>query len=431
MSTRGSWRKNIPLGDISGKRRQPACGLYIIEVMYQLPPHYYRKPNSLPRSILSVAAVLVMFGLVPLGVYLVGQNTYFAPEASAPLSPATGEESFTFERMSTSSAQEVVVNILARSDRAPANLFASKIFFPAQKLALVRLATGSSQVKADSAKMIEARWVDTTVNNQTGEVSLIGGVPNPGLQTEPGSLYVLAQATFRIKAAGFAVLHFDPDSAIYFNQDNQQAAVRKNDLTLELAAPPLPASLPKSSSPPAPVAKNQPTLSLISPSGAETIPFSLPSQVVWKAGKLQSVSVSLLLNDRLLGRIATAAAAQGYISWTPSDYILPTFLSSANSFKIEIAGQGARGETVTTRSSGPFAIVDRSLGSVPASQSAVLAAQGGDANHDGVINLKDLSVLFSLYGRTDNLDLGADLNADGAVNDVDLYLFRKVILKNI
>jgi hypothetical protein len=138
--------------------------------------------------------------------------------------------------------------------------------------------------------------------------------------------------------------------------------------------------------------------------------------------------VDILINGKKLGQIASASASLGRLSWKPSDFILPTFLAPTNTYQIELNGYTVSGQTINNKSKGPFAIINQDV-NLEASQAANLAQRGGDGNKDGQVDLTDLSILLSSFGKKDNLDLGVDLNGDGVVNDVDLFLFRNVLLR--
>jgi hypothetical protein len=425
--------------------------------MQDLPPRYVKKPNSLPKFILSLVSIFIMVLAIPVGVYLVGQRTHFWPQADTPVQKIeVGETGFTVRNLpnQASDSAKLTVQVLARSDNDAANLFATRVNFPAEKLEVESIATSSATPSLE--KDLAKKWIEADFNNQTGELNLIAGVPNPGVKTDPKVSYSLATIVFKVKVGGSATFHLDPDSAIFNNENNKKLEITKNDLTVDLPNQPVvcqsrPACLdsrpsckiaepvegwcPKPS--PTPSSRfvkfvTQPaTLSLIAPLGGETISFNNFSQIRWNAQGLDknaNLSINLILNGQKLGRIASPSASLGQYTWKPSDVLLPALLTPTNTFGVEIETQAQNGQILQDQSKGPFVITLKDA-SLEASQAANLAQRGGDANNDGVIGLTDLSIILSSYGKTSNVDLGVDLNGDGVVNDVDLYLFKGVLLK--
>src|SRR5258708_5473534 len=191
-----------------------------MEEMPNLPPRYYQRPNSLPRFLLSLLTLFIMLGALPVGVYLVGQRTQVLPQAAPQKVERPGIVSFSLEKsnpIATSSAQ-IAINLLVHSDEQAANLFVTRVNFPSQYLELVKIATSSAQLQDEGQKNVDAKWIETKVDNQTGRVDLIAGVANPGIKTEVDQKYILTKLIFNIKqsfstskAQGVATFHLDPD----------------------------------------------------------------------------------------------------------------------------------------------------------------------------------------------------------------------------
>ncbi len=392
-----------------------------LDQMPNLPPRYYQHPNSLPRFLLSLLTLFIMLGALPVGVYLVGQRTAVLPQAAPARVERPGVVSFSLEKdLSATTSAQIAVNLLIHSDEQAANLFATRVSFPSQYLELIKVATSSAS--------LSAKWIETKVDNQTGNIDLIAGIPSPGIKTDPDQRYVLTQLVFNMKSPGVATFHLDPDSTIFANLTNQPLIVRKNDLTFELPNINVLLSSPSPKPKFVPFKTQVATLNLITPNGGETIGFNTSSNINWNAENLNQVAVNLLINGQKLGQIASVSASLGKLNWKPADFILPTFLTPINTYRIELNGIGNNGEQLSAKSEGPFAVVNQEI-NLAASQSANLASRGGDANKDGKVDLTDLSILLSSFGKKDNLDLGVDLNGDGAVNEVDLWLFKGVILR--
>lgn len=396
-----------------------------------LPPRYYQKPNSLPRFLLSLVTLFIMLGALPIGVYLVGQRTQVVPQAAVEKVERSGTVSFTLEKdeqFATTSAQ-MAINLIAHSDQEAANLFATRVSYSSQSLELVKVATGSADLQGENQIPINGKWIEENIDNTAGRFDLVAGVPNPGILTSPDEKYVMAKLIFNVKNGGLATFHLDPDSTIFANNTNQALEVRKNDLTFvlpEVVSTLSPSPIPKARF--VAFKQNPQDLSLVSPNGGETIGFNNSSEVSWNSTGLDQVAVSLLINGEKLGQIASGSASLGKLIWKPADFILPTFLTPANTYQVELDGIAKNGQVLVDKSDGPFAIVNQDI-NIEASQAASLAQRGGDGNKDGKIDLTDLSILLSSFGKKDNLDFGVDLNGDGVVNEVDLFLFKTVLLK--
>lgn len=392
--------------------------------MPNLPPRYNQRPNSLPRFLFSLLTLFIMLGALPIGVYLVGQRTNSLPLAAPEKVQRAGTVSFTLEQdpaFATTSAQ-IAVNLFIHSDDQSANLFATRVNFPTQHLELIKVASSSADLKSTGDQVVDAKWIQSDVDNTAGTVDLVAGVPNPGIKTEVDQKYLLAKLIFNVTSQSEATFHLDPDSTIFSSVTNAPLEVRKNDLTFDL---PTVATTSPSPSPRLKVVafkKNTPTLSLITPNGGETIGFNSSSQIRWSSTNNNRVAINLLVNGEKLGQIASVSASLSKFDWKPSSFILPTFLTPNNTYQIELNGINNSGN-LTVKSAGPFAIVTQDI-NLEASQSASLASRGGDANKDGAVDLTDLSILLSSFGKKDNLDLGVDLNGDGVVNEVDLWLFK-------
>ena len=151
-----------------------------------------------------VAQLLVVLLLVAglaVGVYLVQTRTNLFPKAA--VSQPTGPEtSFTLIGPSGCTAgilctfygkqqlqEEFAVRLYARSDIETANLFTAKMTYPMDIVEIKEIKTGNSFIK---------NWVENFYDNKTGEISLVGGVPAPGYQTQVGGESALmASIVFR------------------------------------------------------------------------------------------------------------------------------------------------------------------------------------------------------------------------------------------
>jgi hypothetical protein len=118
--------------------------------------------------------------------------------------------------------QEFAVTVLARSDIENSNLFVSKITFPTDLLEVVNIDDDLSFITS---------WAEQFYDNQTGQISLVGGVPSPGFKSNNvGS--VMATIHFRAKAPGTALVDLTTASQIFSNSNNQNILQKTQDANI-------------------------------------------------------------------------------------------------------------------------------------------------------------------------------------------------------
>lgn len=202
--------------------------------------------------------LLLLAGLA-VGIYLVQNRTTLFSKASGggvsqPITPAVG---LTVESdFGTYVGQEVAVSIMARSDFDSANLFAAKLKFNKDLLRVSKIDTNTGFIK---------NWVEEHYDNDTGEISLVGGIPNPGIQTQIGSAGQMALIYFVALKEGKADISFTNESAIYRNYDNSNVIGFKKGATITIQSPvaqitppppPPPSTVPITISPPVPITQS-------------------------------------------------------------------------------------------------------------------------------------------------------------------------------
>lgn len=412
-------------------------------------PNDGKKKHPVRSFIFSLITVFVLLIALPIGVYLVGQNTNFIPQAATPAPKPVqdqGDTSFSFDlKQDQITNTRVGVNVLIHSDVHEASLFATKISFPKELLSVESIATSSAQKDADSAQ-IAAKWVDTSIDNDSGTITLIAGVPRPGLKTQADKKYVLATIYFTPKINAQAKLAFDPNSKIYQTSPSTILPTKKTDVLLKVPNPgvePSPACVPyppcfdqtPSCDLPEPSGgwcrtpqsvgtkqSSAPSLQLIAPNGGDALNLTSQQMIKWQSSNLSEVDVQILMNDQLLGRIASAPASLGQIPWNPQEVIYPAFANTNNTFKIALVGRSDKGVTVSDESKGPFSI----LPGIANFQFNPSTKINQDLTGDGKTDLDDLALLFSSFGPNPPTKK-ADLNGDGVVNDIDLWLFTQGI----
>lgn len=141
----------------------------------------------------------------------------------------------------SSKSSQIKVNLLARSDTDPANLFVAKIKFPPDLLEVVELITDQK------GEPFIQLWADKTFDNSKGTISLIGGIPTPGAKTSSNKPDpVMATLVFKPKKEGNPVISFEDTSEIFRNTDNINILTVKKSLELNISKTPAkPSAKPK------------------------------------------------------------------------------------------------------------------------------------------------------------------------------------------
>lgn len=188
------------------------------------------------KTLIGIVIFLLILISIPVGVYLVKQQqTFKSKAAQAP----TTSFSLSANPQTAQAGQKIVVSVLANSDIHPSNLFVAKLSFPADKVEVESIKPLTFQDKYDAncdnkigGGFIKS-WLQHSYNNQTGKISLIGGVPTPGFKTDnPEQAALMACIVFKTKTGGDAQFNFDASSAIYKDIDNTNILAAKNSLVI-------------------------------------------------------------------------------------------------------------------------------------------------------------------------------------------------------
>lgn len=100
------------------------------------------------------------------------------------------------------------VNIWSQNEAA--NLFKASLKFDPSSLEVVRIEKSASLTN----------WIEDFYNNSTGDVSLVAGLPNPGLKTTEDTNNLMARIIFRGKKPGSTSINITESSQIFANSDN-------------------------------------------------------------------------------------------------------------------------------------------------------------------------------------------------------------------
>lgn len=351
--------------------------------------------SRLPKAfVLSVLAFTIMMLTLPVGVYLVSQQTDIFPQAQTPqnLLRPTG---FKLQPQPFQNGQ-VPLTVWVSSDLDSANLFIATLRFPQESLEV-------SSITPDGT----FRWIETSFDNQTGHVSFIAYVPGSGLKTNPGKNQSFATINFKGKKMGSYQISIDDPSTIFRSSDNLNILVAKDSSNIEIISA---ANTPQ----PSPGA----SLTLSSPQGGEAYlyPQFIPIQISSKG--VDKVDILIYLNGLFLGKIGEASASGGFL-WSPPKTLPAVYLSDDNTFEIEIASENLRSKTT-----GPIEILVRDKLPNLVTDPSKIAKERGDFNGDSQVDFSDLSLLVSNFSGGEKK---YDLNEDGIINGVDLWFLRELI----
>lgn len=105
---------------------------------------------------------------------------------------------------------EFALDINMWSQSEAANLFSAQMSFNPAVLEVVRIDKGTALTS----------WTDSSFDNTAGEISLVAGLPTPGLKTAEGNDPLMAKIIFKSKQVGTTTINMTAESAIYSNSDN-------------------------------------------------------------------------------------------------------------------------------------------------------------------------------------------------------------------
>lgn len=398
-------------------------------------PSAFKKPFFAFKNLVSVIGLLVLLLGLPIGTYLTINQTDFLPQAAKINKPASPQAGFFLEtaKPAVAAGDTFSVSVVVRSDIDEANLFVSKVKFPANLLSVEKVEFEDSKTLSGE-EIIPVRVIESSFDNKNGTISLVGSIPNPGFKTMNNQKKaILAKIVFRSKINGVANLTFDETSAIFRNTDNNNILQSKQSLSINILGGRV-ASTEASLS--AQEAIEKTGLVILSPNGGEVYEYSNPLEIKWLGEEIKDVSIGILLNNIFLGKIAPNLPNNGVYLWKPVDTLPLSFITPYNTYQIRIDAKTSEGRLASDESNGPFGIVlkkqPRLISTPSADEREVISIeQASDFNRDKKIDFLDLSLLMSHYNKSlGEKEIKFDLNRDGGVNDIDLWYLMNFLIKN-
>ncbi|KKQ66739.1 MAG: hypothetical protein US86_C0004G0057 [Candidatus Daviesbacteria bacterium GW2011_GWA2_38_24] len=175
--------------------------------------------------------IIILLGL-GVGVYLVQKQTSLKSRASVETAEnalalvgytdASKPVTLPSDNISASGVpnQELIVDLLIRANTDPINLISAKLKFSSDILEVVRFE------KSDLSGGVSV--VEEYFDNKTGEISFVGGIPNPGYQSSVGKWGLAKKIVFKVKdgtnGKKGTIEFLEEGTAIYKNSDNAQVA---------------------------------------------------------------------------------------------------------------------------------------------------------------------------------------------------------------
>ncbi len=201
-------------------------------------PGIKKKPSAvIPKKMILAVGILLLLIVILGAAYFLKAKPKPQEEPQVPPVSSHGA-SFILNASPTEATLggQIKVSVLVKSDNDSANLFVAKLKFPnnilqAKSIDLRSEATASGFIK----NWFISNWVENTIDNETGSVSLVGGVPNPGFQSQPESSgSAMADVIFTPKSPGEATISFNDTSTIYRNSDNANILSSKTGVTIKI-----------------------------------------------------------------------------------------------------------------------------------------------------------------------------------------------------
>lgn len=389
--------------------------------MDDLPHLVVDEPKRSKKALAAITIVSLMIVLIPVGVYLATQRTQLTPQAATQSKPNLPETSLTLKSEGAAAlGGEIAVDVYIRADSDNINLVNTKINFDPQALKVTKIATSSA-----TNTYFATKWLESYFDNNKGQVSLIGGVPNPGVKTNLGDQSLkLATIYFRPQRLGPVSLSFQEGGEILRNSDNLNALQKTNKIDINISEGlSLESDNSKlaSSSSSLTQLKPNPNLNLTTPKGGEVFSYFKPITLRWNSKDIDKIkTMSLYMNEQFFGEIAFNFTNNNHYDWSPQTTILLPYITPLNTYEVEITGTNKKGQEFTTRSQGPFGILVK--------EDIKFSTPSADLN-GGNFGINDASLLLSQFGK--ELDQSkVDINKDGVVNQLDLWLLRQYFTIN-
>ena len=310
-------------------------------VIQELPHLVVEEPKRGIAGTLGVVVLSLMLLGIPIGIYLVSQRTQLEPQAAVTEKlPEVVSGIFLESKLSLESQGGIIpVDVYVKSPVDQVNLINAQISFDPALVIIDKVATESAEL---SQRSPFNKWLEASFDNTKGNISIISGVPNPGIRTgdTAGEKVYLATLHLKPQALGTAILQVTPESQILRNSDNINIFKTGNDLALSLTN-----KIREATSSAAPASANsetgeEPVIVITSPVTAANYSYFRPVNINWSSFNVETITqINLYVNNELHGPVAeNLDARDAQYSWNPKDSIALPYIQLTNTFRIELVG---------------------------------------------------------------------------------------------
>ncbi len=388
-------------------------------VTQELPHLVVDEPKRSKVGIFGIVILSLLLLGLPVGIFLVSQRTQLAPQAAVTeVVPEAGAGILLESKLSLDSQNGIIpVDVYVKSPIDAMNLVNAQISFNPALIEVDKVATDAAVL---NIQPVFNKWVEAGFDNSKGTISIISGLPAPGAKTGSPNDEKIYLATLFLKpqAEGSTVLEVSPESQILRNSDNENVFKSGNDLALNLTRAiiePSPSTVASKAE------EDVPLIVITSPQTAANYSYFNSINIAWSSFNVETVAaINLYMNGQLLGPITqNIEASVGTFAWQPRDTLALHHIQPANNFQIEIAGISEDGKTVKVLS-GPFGILG--------TEQVLSSPPDPETFSQNQLSIADVSRVLTNYLVQPLKDASLDLNRDGVINELDLFLIRQNLL---
>lgn len=405
---------------------QPLSQQSLKPPVVELPHLVVDEPKRSKAGVLAVVVLSLLLLGLPVGIFLVSQRTQLSPQAAVTQVVNEAGAGVVLESKLSSESRGglIPVDVYVKSPIDAVNLVDAQINFDPGLVEIEKIATDAASL---NIQPVFTKWIEANFDNKSGKISIISGMPTPGAKTggaNEDKVY-LATLFLKSKGEGATVLEVSPDSQILRNTDNENVFKIGNDLALNLTNPiqeslvsPAPSASPKKQSQ---EEEALPLVVITSPVTAANYSYFRPMSIVWSSFNTKIISsINIYVNGQLLGPVVQNLEAEtGTFEWRLQDTLALHYVQPANVFEIEVVGVSGDGK-VAKALTGPFGILgSEQVSNTPPNMQAFAQNQ---------LSIEDVSRALSNYLTSPLKDASLDLNKDGVINELDLFLIRQNLL---
>lgn len=399
--------------------------------------------------------IILLVAGIGLTVWLVSQKTQLFPQAASnpipncsvsapcPTIPPAEEGSASyllFAPTTVAPNSSFILQLKVKSPTEAANTFLAKLSVDPSKLEV------ESIVMDSTIGSFVTQVDDVFFDNTTGEISLLGGLLDPGLKTALAQGNLMAQIKLKAKGLGQTTIKIEEGSQIISNDTNQNIA--SGNLTNvvvnigSISASPSPSVSPSAVVSPSPSPSLSPSISP-SPSAAPVACTLTSAKWVFFQNPMTKGNTSVARVDGTGGCVGKKVSfkvkeddgvlGSENVATNPVDATFNSDNFATSVWITEFQEDGLNGFNNPPEYFFIASLLDNPQVTITSSGDQLKVnnlRQGqflnGDGNKDGKIDILDLAVLRKWWGKT-GFPQETDVNDDGVINTPDLSGLRKIL----